>query len=79
MSKGGRESNKRLRVPGKAKDKCAFSFPSGINANTAREWQPYHEIQVKIQRKKKGLEKKKRLKDEKIKTYPVKNLNTDIT
>lgn len=30
-------------------------------------------------KEKKGLEKNKRLKDEKIKTYPVKNLNTDIT
>lgn len=33
----------------------------------------------KYKEKKKGLEKKKRLKDEKIKTYPVKSLNTDIT
>jgi len=59
------------------KDKCAFSFPSGINANRAREWQSYHEIQVKSKTKQ-NLKKKRRLKDEKIKPYLVKILNTEI-
>lgn len=33
-----------------------FSFPSVINATTAKEWQPYQEMQVKNIKKKEGQE-----------------------